>query len=264
MIPSTNPGSSGMLGTHLGAVTLPGLISACRSALVHREENHPYVVSCANPHSLVVARKDTEFRLALNASSALLVDGIGCVIASRILGSRIGPRVTGYDAYVAIMRELDSRGGCAFFFGSTSEVLNSISKRAKNDFPRVRVHTLSPSFGHWNDDLNRHYVSEINLVRPDVLWVGLTAPKQEKWVMTHRSALRVPIIANVGAVFDYYGGRVRLAPSAIRMCGLEWLYRLAQEPRRLWRRTFVSAPYFLLLVLAERLALLRDKHSKGY
>jgi len=96
-------------------------------------------------------------------------------------------------------------------------------------------------------------IGEIRAFNPDVLWVGMTAPKQEKWVAANRKQLHVPVIGSIGAVFDYYAGVTQRAPQWICNLGLEWLYRLPREPKRLWRRTFVSAPVFLWSVLLERL-----------
>ncbi len=109
---------------------------------------------------------------------------------------------------------------------------------------------LSPPFGSWSDEQNRRMVQLINDAKPDVLWVGMTAPKQEKWVEENRHNLTAPVIGSIGAVFDFYAGTYARAPQWVCHIGLEWAYRFLLEPRRMWQRNCVSAPKFLWLVLS--------------
>jgi N-acetylglucosaminyldiphosphoundecaprenol N-acetyl-beta-D-mannosaminyltransferase len=229
---------------------LAELKQAAERAMGDRAER--FVFACANPHSLVIARRDPSFRAALDAASAVVADGVGCRWGSALSGVAVGPRITGFDFFLAIMSGLDARRGRAFFFGSTDSTLCLIRQRCARDFPHVAVGTLSPPFGSWPDPENQRMLGEIRAFQPDVLWVGMTAPKQEKWVAAHGGALPVPVIASIGAVFDYYAGVVYRAPGWVCQLGLEWLYRLPWEPRRLWRRTFISAPAFLWFSLLER------------
>jgi N-acetylglucosaminyldiphosphoundecaprenol N-acetyl-beta-D-mannosaminyltransferase len=204
---------------------------------------------------LVVARSDRPFRLALQSASAVVADGVGCRIGAALAGVPIGPRITGSDFYLALMSALQaSGGGRVFFFGSSASVLTSIRERTSADFPGVTVDALAPPFGEWDAAQNAEFIERINAAAPDVLWIGMTAPKQEKWMAANAAALRVPVVGCVGAVFEYYAGTVRRAPEWLCDLGLEWLYRLAGEPQRLWRRTLVSAPVFLWAALSQRLA----------
>jgi N-acetylglucosaminyldiphosphoundecaprenol N-acetyl-beta-D-mannosaminyltransferase len=241
---------SRMLGVRLDTRTLPELKSAAERAISDRAES--FIFACANPHSLVIARSDITFREALKRASAVVADGVGCRWGAALAGARLGPRITGSDFFSAVMSGLDACKGRAFFFGSSEISLRLIREKVARDFPQVIVGTLSPPFGHWSHDENERMLEEIRRFQPDVLWVGMTAPKQEKWVAANAPALRIPVIASVGAVFDYYAGVVYRAPPWICYLGLEWLYRLPREPRRLWRRTFVSAPTFLWFSLLER------------
>jgi N-acetylglucosaminyldiphosphoundecaprenol N-acetyl-beta-D-mannosaminyltransferase len=219
-----------------------------------RERGGSFVFACANPHSLVVARGDAEFRAALEAAGAVVADGVGCTWAAALAGIPVGPRITGSDFFVSVMAALDRRGGRAFFLGSRDAVLSKLSQRAKLQFPGVEVACLSPPFRPWSEEENARIIDVIRRFDPDVLWVGMTAPKQEKWVAANTAALRVPVIGSIGAVFDYYAGVTPRAPQWFCDRGLEWLYRLPREPRRLWRRTLISAPLFLWFVLLERMA----------
>lgn len=215
----------------------------------------PFSLACANPHSLVVARSDRSFRHALQSASAVVADGVGCRIGAALAGVPIGPRITGFDFYMATMSALQaSGGGRAFFFGSSPSVLDGIRERTTRDFPGVTVETLAPPFGEWDATQNAEFIERINAAAPDVLWIAMTAPKQEKWMAANAGALEVPVIGCIGAVFEYYAGTVRRAPGWVCDLGLEWLYRLAGEPQRLWRRTLVSAPVFLWASFSQRLA----------
>jgi N-acetylglucosaminyldiphosphoundecaprenol N-acetyl-beta-D-mannosaminyltransferase len=240
-----------MLGVRIGTRSLAELVSASETAI--RERREPFIFACANPHSLVVARGDAEFRDALERASAVVADGVGCTWAASLARISVGPRITGSDFFVSVMSALNRTGGAAFFFGSRDEVLVKLIDRVKCNFPRVAVATLSPPFRQWSGEENSVMIETICKFRPDVLWVGMTAPKQEKWVARNSSRLNIPVIGSIGAVFDYYAGMTPRARQWICNLGLEWLYRLPREPKRLWRRTLVSAPLFLWFVFRERI-----------
>jgi N-acetylglucosaminyldiphosphoundecaprenol N-acetyl-beta-D-mannosaminyltransferase len=251
-----------ILGVRIGAGTLTELVSAAQAAIAAR--NGPFIFACANPHSLVVAQRDAQFREALESANAVVADGVGCKWGGALAGVSVGPRITGSDFFVSIMDQLNRTAGRAFFFGSSERVLTHLAERVRVAFPRVHVRSLSPPFKPWDDAENRQMIETIRAFNPDVLWVGMTAPKQEKWVAANRMQLNVPVIGSIGAVFDYYAGVTQRAPQWICNLGLEWLYRLPREPKRLWRRTFVSAPVFLWIVLLERLRRQRPAvHLKG-
>jgi N-acetylglucosaminyldiphosphoundecaprenol N-acetyl-beta-D-mannosaminyltransferase len=240
-----------LLGVPIGPAGLDQIAVAAWEALDGRRA--PLVLGCANPHSLVIASADREFRHALRTCSAVVADGVGVTVAARLFGREVGPRITGSDLFVTVMRELNAQGGRSYFLGSRPEILERIRARATRDFPAVVVETHAPPFGEWSQAENDAILDRIAAFEPDVLWVGMTAPKQEKWVAANLARLRVPVIGSVGAVFDYYAGAVRRAPAIVCAAGLEWLYRLLHEPQRLWRRTFLSGPQFFWLLLRERL-----------
>ena len=239
-----------LLGVRIGTRSLGDLVTAAQAAIADRRGW--FVFACANPHSLVVARKDPKFREALESASVVVADGVGCQWGAALSGVPIGPRITGSDFFASVMTAMNRSHGRAYFFGSSDAVLEKLAARVKCDFPRVAVAMQSPPFRPWSENENRQMVDDIRRFKPDVLWVGMTAPKQEKWVASNAAELAVPVIASIGAVFDYYAGATRRAPQWVCNFGLEWLYRLPREPRRLWRRTLVSAPAFLWFVLAER------------
>jgi N-acetylglucosaminyldiphosphoundecaprenol N-acetyl-beta-D-mannosaminyltransferase len=221
-------------------------------ALQAIDRSRPQVVfACANPHSLVVAQQDAHFHAALTHADFVVADGIGAALMTRFVGIQIGPRITGTDYFQGVLNALQQRGsGRVFFFGSSQQVLGRISKRFAADFPELTLcGALSPPFGTWSEEENHRMVKAINDAEPDVLWVGMTAPKQEKWVEANRRQLTVPVIGSIGAVFDFYAGTYSRAPKWVCDIGLEWAYRFILEPQRMWRRNFVSAPKFVWLVI---------------
>lgn len=217
--------------------------------------SEPRWLACLNPHSYVAALGRPRFADALKDADWLVPDGVGVVHASWLLGGGIRERITGSDIFRAVHERLQARGrGTVFFLGSTEETLARIRERMAADWPALKVVGMySPPFRaeFWDAEIDG-MVAAINAARPDVLWVGMTAPKQEEWIHHVIDRLDVRFAAAIGAVFDFYIGRVKRSHPAFQRLGLEWLPRLLQEPRRLWRRMFVSAPIFVWHVLREK------------
>ena len=251
--------SEDILGYRVTTITLEACLNRILAWIegAAAGENQARYLACLNPHSIEIARRDPAFTTALHDADLAVPDGVGMLIASRILGGRIRRRITGSDIFWGLNDLLNVRGGrSVFFLGSTPEALARIIERMASDYSNIRVAGVySPPFREaFSDEENAAMVEAINRTRPDVLWVGMTAPKQEKWVHEHRDQLEVRFIGPVGAVFDFFIGRVQRSHPLFQRMGLEWLPRLLQEPRRLWRRNFVSNPSFLLRVIRARLA----------
>ncbi|HAP39351.1 MAG TPA: hypothetical protein DCQ94_06275 [Nitrospira sp.] len=213
-------------------------------------------LACLNPHSYTVALRDELFAQALDDAHWLVPDGVGVVLASRILGGRISGRVTGSDVFLGLHQRMNDHGGMSvFFLGGTGETLTQICERMARDYPDIRIAgTYSPPFkAIYSAEEVTAMVDVVNAGAPDVLWVGMTAPKQEKWIFQNRSRLHVKFAGAIGAVFDFYTGQVRRSSPLMQRLGLEWLPRLVQQPGRLWRRTFISAPVFLWHVLRQKM-----------
>ena len=210
--------------------------------------------ACVNAHSSETAHRDQAFMAALQAAGILVADGYGVILASRLLGRPILERSTGPDLFMALSKRLDFQGGrSVFYLGGTPATLRSIHTRHSEVFPRLRIAgSFAPPFRTAFGPAELAEMTDaINDASPDVLWVGLGAPKQEKWIHTNASRLRVPLCGPIGAAFDYFAGTMKRPPQWVERAGLHWAYRLAQEPRRLWRRN-LDSPLFLTRVLAER------------
>ncbi|MBI2428133.1 MAG: WecB/TagA/CpsF family glycosyltransferase [Ignavibacteriales bacterium] len=213
---------------------------------------------CANPHSLVTASTDSEFLSALHSADFLIPDGAGIVLASRMTNGDIRERVSGPDVLERLTQRLHRLGGHSYFFlGSTQETLHRLMRRMHDDFPFIEVKgTFTPAF---SDDMpeeeNERIITLINNMRPSVVWVGMTAPKQEKWIVKNRQRLsHTKLISAVGAGFDFFSGAKKRSSEWARENYLEWLPRLLREPFRLWRRNIISTPVFLLNVMKRTLS----------
>jgi len=211
------------------------------------------VINTLNPHSYIMARKDQQFREALKASSWLLPDGVGIKIAARILAGRNIDRIAGSDLHEELITYLGKTGGSCFYLGSSETTLKKIIERLGKEHPSLKAGTLSPPYREkFSEEETAAIIGTVNSFSPDVLFVGMTAPKQEKWVFGNRSAINAPLVCCIGAVFDFYAGTVRRPGRFWIRLGLEWLPRLLREPRRLWKRNFISTPLFLWHVLCEK------------
>lgn len=244
----------------LGYQVNSGGVNACATDVMSwvRSGDSCRWLACFNPHSYAVARGRPDFSRVLREADWLVPDGAGVVLASHAMGGEINERVTGSDIFREVNEFLNNIGGSAFLLGATEETLAAMRVRLAHDFPALRVAgTYSPPFKPtFSADENEKMISAVNAATPDVLWVGMTSPKQDLWISENRYRLNVKFAAAIGAVFDFYSGRVKRSHPVFQRIGLEWLPRLVQEPRRLWRRTFVSAPIFLWDIARARLALL--------
>jgi len=219
------------------------------------EKGHFFV--CANPHSLEIARSDREFKRAICEADLVTPDGIGVVIASRIHGGCIRCRVTGSDIFWGLSQKLNRKSGYSYFFlGSSEKTLNLIKDKMRVEFPNIEVAgTFSPPFKReFSLAENREMVAAVNRAQPHVLWVGMTAPKQEKWIYQNKDKLDVPFIGAVGAVFDFFAGTKKRSSQWFQDHGYEWFPRLFREFHRLWYRNFISFPKFILRNVIIRLS----------
>lgn len=176
------------------------------------------IVNTINPHSAVVASEDKAFTKALKKSDILLPDGIGVVLACRLKKLKMSERISGYDFFEAFSRKANAKGKVSYFFlGSSEAVLEKIRNRMEKDYPNIEVvGTYSPPFKpEFSDEDNQHMCDAVNKAKADVLWVGMTAPKQEKWIAQNHEKLDVHFSAAIGAVFDFYAETKSRAPEWI-------------------------------------------------
>lgn len=214
------------------------------------------LINTINAHSYNVARKDKLFAEALTKGDYLIPDGMSVVKACKWLHAKSQPkeRIAGADLFEFEMNKLNSKGGTAMFMGSSEKTLAKIVQQAAKVYPNLKVVTYSPPYKpEFNDEDNKAIVNAINTANPDLLWIGMTAPKQEKWTYSHWNDLHIHChVGTIGAVFDFFAGNTQRAPLWWQEHGLEWLYRLIKEPRRMWRRYIIGNTVFLWHMLGEK------------
>lgn len=215
----------------------------------------PLIVNTINPHSYVVSKTDKKFEKALKCSNYLIPDGSGIVLAGLFFGKKI-TKNSGFDLFISAMHYLNEINGRVFFLGSSDLVLESLKKKISQDFGNIVVGSYSPPYKEYFDDNDiQVFISKIQSFKPTFLFVGLTAPKQEKLIfdLISKSLHGVKMVSGIGAVFDFYSGSVKRPSKFWIDLHLEWLIRLLGEPKRLWRRNFISTPLFLVDLLKSRL-----------
>jgi N-acetylglucosaminyldiphosphoundecaprenol N-acetyl-beta-D-mannosaminyltransferase len=247
------PESIEILGCSVSRVTIDGALNHIERWIEMREGRCRFVVATGF-HGIWEAHKDPRLREVLNSADLFCPDGIAPVWISRLRDLPLPGRVPGPDLLARFAARGNQTGYRSFFYGDTEETLAALKQRLERLHPGHRVvGTLSPAFRELGPEEERAMVRQINEARPDVLWVGLGLPKQEWWIYRNLGALRVPVVVGVGAAFRLVSGEVKRAPSWVGEAGLEWLWRLAMEPGKLWRRDFVDGPRFLYRALAETL-----------
>ena len=207
------------------------------------------LINTINAHSFNTAKKDALFADALTYGDVLIPDGVSIVKACKWIKAKSQPkeRIAGWDLFAFEMNKLEKKGGKVMFMGSSQKVLNLIVKRAAVDYPHLKVVTYSPPYKpEFSDEDNKAIIEAINAANPDLLWIGMKAPKQEKWTYSHWKELNIHChVGTIGAVFDFFAGTVERAPMWWQEHGLEWLYRLIKEPKRMWRRYIIGNTLFL-------------------
>jgi len=217
--------------------------------ILNEKNEDPKIINCMNPHSFVVSKKDKIFSEALSNGYVNLIDGVGVSFYLSIKKLSKINRITGYDLFEKIVSQ--KKNLKLFFLGSTEKNLDKIKTRIKKENPQMLVETYSPPFKeYFSDEENEKILDKINTYKPDYLFVGMTAPKQEKWSYLNKNKVKSKFILNVGAVFDYYAGSHVRPFKLIRDIGLEWLFRLFQNPR-LMHRTIISLPIYFFYILKE-------------
>jgi N-acetylglucosaminyldiphosphoundecaprenol N-acetyl-beta-D-mannosaminyltransferase len=241
-----------ILGVRIDNVTAAQAIESVDSFVSARK---PHKIIVANAAKLVKAQKDAELLSALRTSNLVTADGISIVLGARMFGVKLVERVTGSEHLLPLSCELAVRKEYSvFFLGAGPGVAEKAATILRRQYPGLRVAgTYSPGYNVLHDDdETRRAVGAVRKVTPDILFVALGTPKQEKWISRNLEALQVPVCIGVGATLDFIAGVSKRPPPWIHQVGFAWLYRLLHEPGRLWRRNYEGL-VFMLLVARERL-----------
>ena len=228
-----------MLGVRVHAVEMREALAEMQRSIATRQRGH--YVAVTGMHGLSEAKSDPGFRRILNQASLVVPDGMPLVWAARVNGFPLRRRVCGSELLETFCRETGSQYR-HFFYGGGDGVAESLADQLAKQFGICIAGTYTPPFRPLSPDEVAEIRDRVRDASPDVLWVGLSTPKQESWMSEHGPNLEVPLMVGVGAAFDMNSGRLRRAPLWMQDWGLEWLYRLLQEPRRLWKRYLVTIP----------------------
>jgi N-acetylglucosaminyldiphosphoundecaprenol N-acetyl-beta-D-mannosaminyltransferase len=222
-------------------------------------------VCVAATHTVVACQDDPELRAAVHGAALVVPDGQPVVWAMNALGHDLTGRVYGPDLMAKYCERAALTGARMFLYGGRNQgALVQLALNLRRRFPGVQiVGGYSPPFRALSDEEREAVAAEINHARPDVVWVGIGVPKQEKWMAEMRDRLEAPVLVGVGAAFDFHAGLVPQAPAWMQSAGLEWLYRLSKEPRRLWRRYLTYNPRFVLGFARQYLRHRRDRSRLG-
>jgi N-acetylglucosaminyldiphosphoundecaprenol N-acetyl-beta-D-mannosaminyltransferase len=215
-------------------------------------------VSVCNVHSVMECHRDPRLRKIVNAAGMTTPDGMPLVWLARLSGQRHVSRVYGPDLMLAELQRSLVTGHTHYFYGGRPGVADRLAAAMRARLPGVRIAgTLTPPMGTAEELCNHETASAINAAGADIVWVGVSSPKQEFWMACMRALLQAPVLIGVGAAFDFHSGAVAQAPRWMQRAGLEWLFRLGTDPRRLWRRYLVDNPSFLFELSRQKLRLKR-------
>lgn len=218
------------------------------------------LINTINQYSFCIAQEDAAFKSALQGSDILLADGMAIVSAVQLLSGQSISKIAGADLHDYLLRELNQKNGSCFYLGSSNGTLEKIITRQRKEFPNIQIGSFSPPYKtFFSPEENQEMIAAVNAFAPDVLFIGMTAPKQEKWAFEHKTELSAPIICSIGAVFDFYAGTIeRPSPFWIRL-KLEWFIRLIKEPRRMSKRYLYYGPVFIGFIIRKKVMQLLKK-----
>lgn len=231
-----------ILGTSFHVVTLNEAVKRIVSFL---EKDKKSIVVTPNPEIVMQVKKDESLKKIINSADLSVADGIGIVLASKLLKGKIKERVAGYDLLQALFLKLKETDKTFYFLGGEQDVAENAAKKMRKKHKGLNV--LGHHSGFFDASEEMTLLNEINTLSPDILLVGLGAPKQEKWIYANMDKINAKVFIGVGGSFDVMSGRARRAPIFFQKLGLEWLYRLFKEPKRIKR--MIQLPLFLLEVI---------------
>jgi N-acetylglucosaminyldiphosphoundecaprenol N-acetyl-beta-D-mannosaminyltransferase len=235
-----------ILGVGISAVNMETAVRTIDAWIAQRD---PHYICVTSVHGVMESQRDVLLRQIHNRAGLVTPDGMPLVWLSRLMGFGAVERVYGPDLMLAVCELSVEKGYRHFFYGGAPEVAEILATRLRARFRGLQVvGTEAPPFRPLTQDEDRAVEKRLNAAGPDIVWVGLSTPKQERWMASHAGQLTAPVLIGVGAAFDFHAGLKQQAPRWIQPIGMEWLFRLATEPRRLWRRYLINNPWFLWLI----------------
>jgi N-acetylglucosaminyldiphosphoundecaprenol N-acetyl-beta-D-mannosaminyltransferase len=243
-----------LFGVPVAAITMDAALGLVDEAVSTR---HPMQIGVVNAAKLVNMQRDEELRADVLSSDLVLADGMAVVWASRLLGRPLPERVAGIDLMMGMLTRGNLAGHRIYCLGATPDVLEAVVARITREYPGVTV--AGCRHGYFTDAEEVHVAADIAAARPDILLIAMTSPRKERFLSRWSRSLAVPVCHGVGGSFDVFAGHVQRAPERWQRMGLEWLYRVKQEPRRLWKRYFTTNSAFVVMLAA---ALVRQQLAR--
>lgn len=245
-----------VLGVELNAVDLATSIQTTQRWI---ELDEPQYICFCNVHTIISCQNDPTYKKVIHGAGLVVPDGMPLVWIGRQRGFHQIERVYGPDFLLKMCQISQDFGYRHFFYGGAPGIAEVLSKKLQHRFPRLQVvGTHSPPYRSFTREEDENVARLINYVSPNIIWVGLGSPKQDYWAFNHVGRLNHAVILPVGAAFDFLSGRIPQAPQWMRKSGLEWLFRLASEPKRLWKRYLIENPLFVLMLIGQALGLQRS------
>lgn len=239
-----------VLGVHVSAISRPQAVEEIGRWITDGERHY---VCVTGVHGVMESQRDDALRAIHNASGLTTPDGMPLVWCSRAAGVETVTRVYGPDLMLDVLEAGLAPGWRHYFYGGADGVPERLVERLRERFPDLVVAgSHSPPFRPLTEEESATIVADINASGADIVWVGLSTPKQERWMAAHRPALQPAALLGVGAAFDFHAGLLRQAPPLVQRVGMEWAFRLVMEPRRLWRRYFRNNPAFVARIVRRR------------
>lgn len=233
-------------GVDICALSMAQTVDAVQELMLNHGQAQHGVVNAAK---IVAMQRDRGLGRILRQCDMVSADGQSVVWASRLLGRALPERVTGIDLMAELLKSCEQHGHSVYFVGAKPDVLEKFVAAVRRRYPALRI--AGHHHGYFDEQQSRLLVGRIRRSAPDLLFVGMDTPRKEYWLSRNLNKLHVPFSMGVGGAFDVWAGRTRRAPRWVQSLGLEWLFRLAQDPRRLWRRYLVDNAVFVFLVAKE-------------
>ncbi len=256
------PFTNRILGVNIAITNMQETVNLM---IEHLEEIRGQFICLSNVHTTVMSEKDAEYRKIQNSAFLALPDGSPLALVQRLRGYRSAEQVAGPDLMPAIWKATEHTEYSHYFYGSTPETIKALEKNLRSKYPDLKIAGMeAPPFRPLTEEEDRQAVERINASGADFVWVGLGAPKQEKWMYEHQGRIHA-VMLGVGAGFDFHAGTVKRAPDWMRRHYLEWLYRLVQDPKRLWKRYVQTNGKFILLSIKDAFVWkkYRDENKKN-
>ena len=239
-----------ILGLNITKITMPEILEY----FYKNDYNIPKYITVVNVHSTMMSKRDEKYKKAINNSFIALSDGKPISMLGNILYHETKPffkRITGPYLLEHILDNSAEKRWRHFFYGSCPETIKKIKYVINDRFSEVKADFLSPPYGNLSDEMAENHIAIINKFKPHFIWIGLGAPKQEMFLYNYYKKFKFGILIGVGAGFDYFAGNIKRAPIWMQSLSLEWLYRLIQEPQRLWKRYLITNTKFIFYSIIE-------------